>query len=209
MVDTIEKYDETVKERQRIFGTESKAIKQEGSQGEVASKTPLKLSADILDISVHEGKRGLEILQKQPIYKLTNEYVELEKKAEFLAQQTVEFASLLNDKVYFPMREKIIFVYDEASQYISFMLDIVQAQQADLAKYVNAHYDNVKVILTDGWMRLDFDKDGIVSMEDFKKGLFQLYEFLRNFHYIKQTSTIKSQFYEKAVSYMKSEVSKF
>lgn len=119
---------------------------------------------------------------------MTNEYVHLDKKAEFLASQTLELASILNDKVYFPMREKIIFVYDEASQYISFMLDIVQVQQKDLAKYVNEHYDNVKVVLSDTWMRLDFDKDGIVSMEDFKKGLLRLYEFLRNFHYIEQTT---------------------
>ena len=149
-----------------------------------------------MDISIHQTKKTFKHLQTQPIYRLTNDKFAIEKRAEFLANQTIELAAILNDRVYFPMREKIIFIYDEASQYLSFMLDIVQGQREELVKYINTHYDNVKIILNDGWMRLDFDKDGIVSMDDFKRGLFQLYEFLKNFHYYEQTTQIKSQLYD-------------
>jgi hypothetical protein len=42
-------------------------------------------------------------------------------------------------------------------------------------KYISTHYENVKVELQNNWIKLDFDQDGIVSVEDFKKGLHQLY----------------------------------
>ena len=61
----------------------------------------------------------------------------------------------------------------------------------------------MKVELQNNWMKLDFDKDGIVSVEDFKKGLQQLYEFLLNFNYLEQAQSIKSSVYEKAVQMMK------
>lgn len=52
-------------------------------------------------------------------------------------------------------------------------------------------------------MKLDFDRDGIVSVEDFKKGLHQLYQFLLDFNYIEQAQAIKSTVYEKAVELLK------
>ena len=52
-------------------------------------------------------------------------------------------------------------------------------------------------------MRLDFNNDGSVSIDDLRKGLTQLYEFLKSYDYIEATTRIKSQIYEEAQKYIK------
>jgi hypothetical protein len=52
-------------------------------------------------------------------------------------------------------------------------------------------------------MRLDFNKDGTVSLDDVRKGLQELYEFLKNYDYIEATTRIKSTVYEEARRYLK------
>ena len=57
------------------------------------------------------------------------------------------------------------------------------------------HYENVTVLIRDNWMRLDFNKDGHVSIEDIKAGAHELLEFLRNFDYLSKATEIKSSLY--------------
>jgi len=55
-------------------------------------------------------------------------------------------------------------------------------------------------------MRLDFDHDGSVSIEDMKKSMCSLYEFLKNFDVIEKTTDIKSKLYTDAIKYMQTEL---
>ncbi len=56
------------------------------------------------------------------------------------------------------------------------------------------HYEN---------MRLDFNKDGQVSIEDIKIGAQELFEFLKNFDFLQAATEIKSSLYQEAIKYMK------
>lgn len=51
-------------------------------------------------------------------------------------------------------------------------------------------------------MRLDFDNDGSVTVDDLKKSMIGLYDFLKNFDIIETTTTIKSKIYTDAIAYM-------
>ena len=67
-------------------------------------------------------------------------------------------------------------------------------------------YSAVSVTVSGTWMRLDFDSDGSVSVDDLKKSVFGLYEFLRNFDVIEKTTQVKSQLYTDAIAYMQQEL---
>ena len=56
-------------------------------------------------------------------------------------------------------------------------------------------YNNVSVFVEDNWLRLDFNGDGAVSMDDVRENLKSFYEFLKNYDYIEATTKIKSQIY--------------
>ena len=57
-------------------------------------------------------------------------------------------------------------------------------------------------------MRLDFNKDGAVSMDDMRKNLHQFYDFLKNYDYIEATTRIKSNLYDQALKVMKKDQNK-
>jgi hypothetical protein len=54
------------------------------------------------------------------------------------------------------------------------------------------------VFVQDNYLRLDFNKDGKVGIEDIRESLGHLYEFLKSYDYIEATTKIKSTIYEEA-----------
>jgi hypothetical protein len=61
-------------------------------------------------------------------------------------------------------------------------------------------------MIKDNWMRLDFNQDGHVGIEDLKKGAHELFEFLKNFDYVNKATEIKSTLYQEALKYMKKDL---
>jgi hypothetical protein len=61
-------------------------------------------------------------------------------------------------------------------------------------------------MITNNWMRLDFNKDGHVSVEDLRRGIQELYEFMKNYDYFQKATEIKSTLYEEAIKYMKKDL---
>jgi ribosome-associated protein YbcJ (S4-like RNA binding protein) len=58
----------------------------------------------------------------------------------------------------------------------------------------------------DNVMRLDFNKDGKIGLDDLKQSMFGLCEFLKNFDVIENTTQIKCKLYEDAISHMQKEL---
>lgn len=54
------------------------------------------------------------------------------------------------------------------------------------------------VFIHDSWMRLDFNHDGNVGVDDLTLTLSKFYEFLKNYDYIEATTRIKSEIYAQA-----------
>ena len=82
------------------------------------------------------------------------------------------------------MNQKIVVFYDEANNFVGLLVKVLQERQEDLIKYVRETYSNVQVFVKENWMRLDFNQDGSVTMEDLKKNLADFYQFLKNYDYI-------------------------
>jgi uncharacterized protein with HEPN domain len=93
-------------------------------------------------------------------------------------------------------------IYDRSTQVLSFVMQVVLEHQQKLREYLAKHYENVQVLVRDNWMRLDFNRDGHVSIEDIKQGASELYDFLKNFDYLQAATEIKSSLYQEAIKYM-------
>ena len=103
------------------------------------------------------------------------------------------------------LNERIVVFYDEASQYAGLLVNIIKEKQAQLVKYVEETYSNVQVFVTENWMRLDFNKDGSVTLDDVRRNLQEFYTFLKNYDYIEATISIKSTVYDRACALIKKE----
>jgi hypothetical protein len=68
---------------------------------------------------LHEGKKGLNYIKKTELYATTDKYIKYEEKIEN-ARETIESAKdktvklygYLNDKVYNPLKDNLIVIYD-------------------------------------------------------------------------------------------------
>ena len=98
------------------------------------------------------------------------------------------------------------FLYDQATQKITSYVQVLTDSHDKIKDYVANTYSAVSVTVNGTWMRLDFDSDGSVSVDDLKKSVFGLYEFLKNFDVIEKTTQVKSQLYTDAIAYMQQEL---
>ena len=85
-------------------------------------------------------------------------------------------------------------------------MKVLSEHQHKVADYIHHHYENVQVLVQDSWMRLDFNKDGHVSMEDLKKGVHDLYEFMLSYDYFQKATEIKSKLYSEAIKFMQKDL---
>ena len=119
---------------------------------------------------------------------------------------SVQLYKFFNDKVYTPVKSNLYVIYDRSTQVLSFLMEVVLEHQQKLREYLAKHYENVHVLIRDNWMRLDFNKDGQVSIDDIKKGAQELFEFLKSFDYLQAATEIKSSLYQEAIKYMKKDL---
>lgn len=97
------------------------------------------------------------------------------------------------------LQERLVLFYDEASNYVGMLLEVLPARQGELLKYVRETYSNVRLFVQENWLRLDFNQDGSIGMEDLRKSVAKLYEFLKTFDYLEAKTRIQSSLYAEAV----------
>ncbi len=168
------------------------------------------LSFELLDIGLVQTAKGFKYLKSTPIYQVTDRYINYEDKFEKTVDNGAKLYRFLNNKVYSPLKDNFYVVYDQTTGYISFMIKFIsesfQEQQYKIQDYVKEHYENVQVFIKENWLRLDFNNDGHVSKEDLKKGLTEIYEFIKNFEYYETAVEIKSSLYKEAIKYMQKDL---
>ena len=100
----------------------------------------------------------------------------------------------------------MFFLYDSTQNRVTSYINCITDKHAKVKEYVENTYNKVQVTISGSWMRLDFDHDGSVSIEDMKKSMFSLYDFLKNYDVIEKTTDIKSKLYTDAIKYMQTEL---
>lgn len=88
------------------------------------------------------------------------------------------------------------------------LLEVLPERQGDLLAYVKETYTNVRFFVEKNWLRLDFNQDGSINMDDLRKSVTKLYEFLKSFNYLEATTRIKSSLYAEAIKLLPSKAPK-
>lgn len=161
------------------------------------------VSGELLDLWLFEGSRGLEYLKASQAYKLTDPYVNYIAKFEQVKDSSLKVSTQLQKTLPDVLQQVMLFV-DEGRNFVGLLLKVLTERQEHLIEYILKTYSNVTVFVQDNFMRLDFNGDGKVDMDDMRKSLTELYTFLKNYDYIEATQRIKSTVYEEAHKYMKS-----
>ena len=65
-------------------------------------------------------------------------------------------------------KQKIVVFYDESKNFVGMLIKVLSERQKELVAYIKRTYYNVQVFIQDTYLRLDFNKDGSVTMEDMR-----------------------------------------
>lgn len=142
----------------------------------------------------------MQYIQASRAYQLTDPYVNYIQKYEAVKSKSQQIIQRIGE-----LPKKVVVFYDEASNFVGMMINVLSERQEELVAYIRRTYSNVQVFMHDNYLRLDFNQDGSVSMEDLRSSLTQFYEFLKSYDYIQETTRISSDLYTKAVGMIKRE----
>ena len=88
---------------------------------------------------------------------MTDQYLHYDEKLQQAKESGVKLYRYLNDKVVNPLKENLYVIIDEGSKIVSFVIQVLQENQHKVIEYMQKHYENVQVIISNNWMRLDFN----------------------------------------------------
>ncbi len=149
------------------------------------------VSEDLIDLWLFEGSKGLRYVQASKAYQITDPYVQYVEKYEAVKSKSQALVAKLEE-----LPKKVTLFYDEATKFVGMLIHVVRDRQDALVEYVKNTYENVHIFVQDNYLRLDFNKDGSVSMEDLRASLMKFYEFLKSFDYLEATTRISSNLYD-------------
>ena len=198
--DSLEKRDEEVAKREPIL-----APKVEPGFDQKDMEKFKQVSLELLDIGIYYGSKGVEQVKSHQLYHKVDAVINFDDKFALVKNQGQQLYTYLDSR-FAPLLENVFFLYDTATQRVTSFIKVITDKQDKIREYVEKTYSSGKVITQDTWMRLDFDNDGSISVDDLKKSMVTLYEFLKNFDVIEATTTVKSKLYTDAIAYMQSEL---
>lgn len=164
-----------------------------------------QVSFELLDIGIYYGEKTVGRVKTLPLYQRVDSIVNFDDKFDMVRKHGENLYTYLDNK-FRPIIQQVFFLYDSVTQKITTFINVITTKQEDVQQYVTKTYTLVNITVEGTWMRLDFDKDGSVSVEDLKKSMVGLYDFLKNFDIIETTTTIKSKLYTDAIAYMQAEL---
>lgn len=120
--------DEATKEQ--VPGSAEEEVK--GVKSELAQKIAVQrlkmVTGDLIDLWLYEGSKGLNYLQASQAYQYTDQYVHYADTYETVKTQGKSLADR--------MQEKVIFFYDEASNFVGMLIKVLSDRQSELVEYV-------------------------------------------------------------------------
>ena len=127
------------------------------------------LSYELIDIGLYSSQLGLELVKEKQSDVVQGVQDRIKALDDQVRQGKVQLYKFINDRVYTPIKSNLYVIYDRSTQMLSFMMQVVIEKQQLLRDYLSKNYENVQVLIRENWMRLDFNRDGQVSIDDIKQ----------------------------------------
>lgn len=177
VVQQVEKYDTDAATRPVVYGQKQMEEREEVKEADnqvVATPNNLDrlkvVSGDLLDLWLFEGSRSLEYIKQSKAYKMTDPYVNYVQTFEQVKDRSLALGGAVQTKLT-DLNQKCIVYYDDASKFVGLLVKVVTERQGELKDYVKETYNNVQLYAHQNWMRLDFNQDGKVDVDDIRKSL--------------------------------------
>lgn len=164
-----------------------------------------QVSFELLDIGIYYGGKTIDQVKSLPLYQKVDAYINIDDKFDMVKKHGEILFTYIDNK-FRPIIQHVFFLYDSVTKTITTFISVITTKQDEVRSYVGKTYSHVQITVKDNWMRLDFDNDGSVTVDDLKQSMVGLYDFLKNFDLIETTSTIKSKIYTDAIAYMQAEL---
>jgi len=204
-INQFERIDKDAQNRPVVFGSQTSPQKDNQIVKATSGLDRLKVvSGELADLWLYEGGKSLEYIKQSRAYKLTDPYVNYIEKFESVKRNSVRLSETVQQAVV-TLNEKCVIYYDEATKFVGMLLQTISSERrGELIDYVKKTYSNVVIYVQEQWVRLDFNEDGKVDLDDLRKSLQKFYEFLRDFDYIQASQKITSAVYGEAQRYLQS-----
>ena len=165
---------------------------EQAEKEEAAAVTPYTRLRHISDgayrLTLSQSRRSLNAVKATRLYKFTDSYVDFDARCDFLYKVIV-----------LPMYGNFVVVKDTSTQCVSVIVQHTAEQRDRLKGFVEERLPLAKVYFSDYWMRLDFDNDGSVSVEDVKATVRALSEAVRGYGYTQRYLEFRNSMYRKAI----------
>ena len=156
------------------------------------------VGGDLVDLWLYEGSKGLAYLRETSVFKKTDDYLHYDALYEQFTTKSVVVSDQVLSRLSQANQQLVMWV-DETRNFVGMLIKVVKDRQAGVVDYVRSTYSSTQVFVHENWMRLDFNNDGAVSLDDLRTSLVKFYDFLKNYDYIEATVRIRSTVYEQAV----------
>lgn len=115
---------------------------QEGSGTSSALNRLKVVTEDLLDLWLFEGSKGVRFVQASKAYQLTDPYVHYVEKYEAVKTKTIDLRSQFEQS-----KKKIVLFYDEATNFVGMLINVLSERQEELVAYISTTYSNVHVFV--------------------------------------------------------------
>lgn len=133
-----------------------------------------------------EAKGAYEGSQKALHLKEIQEFLEpyLEAAEPYykrLVDQGKQVYSFSMKTIVYPVRDNVVLVFNKGALYYSVVVGKIIDTES--YKYMQSRFTDARVMFHSQYMRLDFDNDGVVSLEDCKSTANDVISAMRNYEY--------------------------
>lgn len=145
-----------------------------------------------------KSKEQLALLAESKAYIKIDEFLHINSLVTKSWDLSSHVYSSIKTEIVIPIAKSVVLVYDVSLKEVSIIFKTVQNHR--LAQFIAEKLNATKITLTSKWMRLDFDNDGKVSLQDLFTVIKKLQEILLESWIVSKAKNLRETVY-KAINY--------